>query len=73
MESNKMFFKTEIKVVVLSEKPIEFDNLADLNHLITEGPAIGDYTKVRSRYINLRSAKTWCKKLNSDPAILETL
>lgn len=70
---NKMLFKTEIKVVVLTSKPLEFDNLHELNHIITEGDAVGDYVTVSSKPVNYAHAKRLCKKLNSDPKFLECI
>ena len=70
---NKQFYRTEVKVIVLTSKPLEFDSLKDLNYLITEGDAIGDYVSVKSKIINNTAAKTMAKKLNSSPEFLECI
>jgi hypothetical protein len=68
-----MYYKTEVKVVVLSSKPLEFNSIDHLGCMMNQGDVIGDCLEIKERIINVGPARKLCVKLNSDPKFLETL
>ena len=59
-------------VTVLTEDvPPEFDNLTDLNYLITEGDASGEYTVVSSKRISGRVCAKALEAQGSDPSFFQ--
>ena len=65
----RKFFKTIIKVEVLTEDcPPEFDTLAELSHMISDGDASGEYTVTSSKKISERTCAKALKDQGSDPS-----
>jgi hypothetical protein len=65
--ATKKYFKTTVKVEVLSEKPIEFDNLAELHHQIIHGDLSGQFTVEKQRRLGERAFVSECAKQGTDP------
>ena len=66
MPSKRTFHKTVVTVTVLSEEQLEFDDLAELGHMITNGDAVGDY-EVESENLTGPEAAKLAGGLHSDP------
>lgn len=66
------YWKTTITVTVLSkgEDPPQFDDLAELHNLITDGPCSGDYN-CASEEINRVTARRLLEEQSSDPDFLD--
>lgn len=60
MSNKRKFYKTVVTVEVLSEEPLECDDLGDVNYAITQGDCSGTMNMGGSRKI---SAKTMAKEL----------
>jgi hypothetical protein len=64
--SKRAFHKTVVTVTILSEEQLEFDDLAELGHMITNGDAVGDY-EVESDNLTPKQAADLAHALRSDP------
>ena len=61
------FYRTEIKVDVLSEGPLEYDTLGELHHLIINGSCSGVIKTQTQRKLTLRQLIEECDHHNTDP------
>lgn len=61
------FFRTEIKVDVLSEGPLEFDTLHELHNLIMNGPHSGIIVVESQRELTFGQLIDECETHNTDP------
>ena len=59
--------RTEIKVVVLSEEPFDFTNLATVAHAITDGDCSGECTVLRQKWLVGKAAADAVIAQGSDP------
>jgi hypothetical protein len=65
----RKFYKTVVTVVVLTEDvPPEYDNLSDLNYLITQGDASGQVTSTASEVLSGKQAAKALQAQGSDPS-----
>lgn len=64
---NKKFFKTTVQVEILSENPLQFENLNDLNYLITEGDCSGRFFISKVNEISGKDLVKECSSHQSDP------
>lgn len=68
MSSKRTFYKTTIKLVILSEDaPPEWESLSDLASLMEEGPCSGDLDVLSQRPITGRQAARELRKQRSEP------
>lgn len=65
--SKRKFYKTRIVVDVLSEDPLEWDNLNDINYLIVQGDCSGHVEEHGCKVLNGRQAARELMKQGSDP------
>ncbi|MFA7219001.1 MAG: hypothetical protein WC119_00550 [Synergistaceae bacterium] len=68
--SKRKFYKTTIKISILSEEKIDFHNmtLADIDHEITEGGSSGEVWTSPTSEIDAVQAVKGLSKMGSDPA-----
>lgn len=66
--SPRTFYRTEIRVVVLSETPFQPDSLADVAHAIEEGDCSGEWDVAKADTLNAKQAAEELTKQGSDPA-----
>ena len=68
----RRFYKTLILVEVLSEdKPLNFNNLADVHHAITDGDCSGRYDTIASDEITPEAAAQGLIAQGSDPEFFQ--
>jgi hypothetical protein len=65
--SKRKFYKTVLKVVVLSEEPFEWDSLEGVATAITDGGCSGDVKEVGSVLMSGREAAKALMDQGSDP------
>jgi hypothetical protein len=65
--SAKKFYKTVLKVVVLSEAPVDFDNLAEVHHAITRGDCSGQFTEESVEEVDGPTMARLLEEQGSDP------
>jgi len=71
MASKRKFFKTVVIVEVISaDYPPEFENLSQLQELITEGEHSGEYWTKMAKKITAKQAVKALIKQSSDPEFL---
>jgi len=63
----RKFFKTRIEVVVISRDPIEGVTLLDIDHMIDEGDAAGNWGHVDSKELTPQEAVEALKEIGSEP------
>ena len=66
--SPRTFYRTEIRVVVLSETPFQPERLADVAHAITEGDCSGEWDVAKADKLDGKQAAEELTKQGSDPA-----
>jgi hypothetical protein len=64
--SDRKFYKTVLKVVVLSEQPLEWDNLSDVDYAITSGDCSGEITDDKTTTLNAKQVVKELIKQGSD-------
>lgn len=62
----RKFWTAEVKVTVISDEPIQFESLTDLDHLITVGGASGDY-RFEIETVGPHEALAIMKTIGTDP------
>jgi hypothetical protein len=71
MAAKGKFFKTVVIVEVISaDNPPEFENLSELQNLITEGEHSGQYWTKTAKRITAKQAAKGLIKQGSDPEFL---
>ena len=70
-EAGRKFYKTLIQVEVLSEKPLEWDTLGDVNYAITQGECSGKVTEVSSETLTGKQAADALIEHGSDPGFFQ--
>lgn len=63
----RKFYKTTLTVVVLSEQPLEWDDLGDINYLITEGDCSGQIVNDKQEVLTAKQAAKALEKQGSSP------
>lgn len=68
MASKRKFYKTVIKIEVISEGKVpDFDGLGSLYYFITEGNGSGQYDTVSTKELSSKQAAKELIKQGSDP------
>lgn len=62
------FYKAIVQVEVLSETPIDFENLATLASQMDDGDWVGTYKIKEHKTINSKQAVRNLRKVGSDPS-----
>ena len=65
--SGHKFYKTTLKVEVLSEKPFEWDDLSDVHCAITTGDCSGKVSETSRRVLTAKQVAKELRKQASDP------
>jgi len=70
--SKRKFFKTILKVEVLSEDvPLEWDSLSDVAYTITEGDCSGRVTTEKVEKLNAHNVALELQEQGSDPEFFQ--
>lgn len=69
-EAERKFYKTVIKIEVLSEDPYEYTDLENLSYDINEGDCSGKVTIESSQELSKEQTKEELVKQGSDPNFL---
>jgi hypothetical protein len=67
MPSQRKFYRTVIKVEVLSEEPVSFDDLSDVVEAITTGDCSGDWKEELSQEVDGPTMARLLEAQGSDP------
>lgn len=67
----RKFYKTVIKVEVLSEEPFDYDNLSDIHNQITDGDCSGEYTTTKITILTAKQAASTLIRQGSDPEFFQ--
>jgi len=70
-QTKRKFYRTEIKVVVLSEDPVDFDGLAGVHFAITAGDCSGSWCVTKATKLNGKQAVRALKAQGSDPCFFQ--
>lgn len=72
MMSKRKFFRTVVNVVVLSEDvPVEFDNLVELHHAISDGSCSGRFMVESQTRVGARRMAALLRSQGSDPEFFQ--
>jgi hypothetical protein len=69
--ATRTFFRTIIKVEVLSENPVAFENLCEVSYAITEGDCSGKWGMESMEEVNGRTMAKLLQAQGSDPSFFQ--
>ena len=70
-QSKRKFYKTTIKVVVLSEEPYQYENLVQVHNDITDGDCSGKHEITKAEELTAKQAAKALKAQGSDPEFFQ--
>ena len=66
--TKRKFYRTVVEIEILSEEPIAFESLGEINHAITEGDCSGSWNPLSSNeVVDGKTIVKLLKKQGSDP------
>lgn len=71
VQSKRKFYRTTIKVVVLSEEPFDYDDLYGVHLAITDGDCSGHYETAKSETLTAKQAAKALQAQGSDPEFFQ--
>jgi hypothetical protein len=63
------FYRSVVTVEVLSDEPLDFEDLLDLHYLVTDGPCSGDW-HIETEEVSREKMRVLLENQRSDPAFL---
>ena len=69
--TKRKFYKTTLKVVVLSEYPLEYDSLKDVSYLIAQGDCSGEIIDDKRVTLSGRQTAKALIKQGSEPGFFQ--
>ena len=71
MMSKRKFHRTVIEVVVLSEEPFGYDDLADVDEAITNGACVGSFDTKSTTELTGKEAADALTAVHSEPGFFQ--
>ena len=71
MADKKVYYKTILKVVIISKTPYTYDTLTDLSYDIDEGQCVGEAYTESEVELSEKEAKEEIEELGSDPMFFD--
>jgi len=70
-QSKRKFYQTKIVVTVLSEEPLEWDDLHDVDYAITDGGCSGDTQECAHKVLTAKQVVKALQAQGSEPGFFQ--